>query len=184
MITKMREAGKQSILRSRLLTLMRLALAVLTIALTSPLSAQSAKPNLTGKFELDPAASQGAGERRPQGRTLTIEHNEPKIRYVLATRTRGADRTQEFVLTTDGSDQVRDEPKGESRMSARWDGDVLEIRSFVKMQGGEADTVERWSLAQDGSLTVQTHFAQKPSGSDSKLQPVTRDLKLVYRKKS
>jgi hypothetical protein len=80
-----------------------------------------------------------------------VEHTEPRIKYVYRSR----NRTEEFILTTDGTDQVRDEPKGESRISARWDGDVLEIRSYRKSQSGEATMSERWSLGRDGIVIVR-----------------------------
>ena len=158
---------------SGLLTLMRFALAVLT--LVTSLAAQSGKPNFTGKYEYDEAASQGAGPRQ-RALSITIEHNEPKLRYLYS-----AVRSEEYILTTDGSEQVRDQPKGEARMSAKWDGDVLEIRTFRKLPDREITSVERWSLGEGGVLTMDTRENLKSAGADAK--PSDRQYKMVFRKK-
>lgn len=141
---------------------MRILLAVLTVS-----ACLSAKPNFSGKYEADPSSSQ-----RPRAVALRVEHQEPRLRYLIG----GAERMQEFILTTDGSDQVRDEPKGEARMSARWDGEVLEIRTFSKQPDRETTSIERWSLGKGGVLTIDTRVSMKPAGTE-------RQFKTVYRKK-
>lgn len=156
---------------------MRFSLPAAILLTTAILNSQTGRPNFSGTWEPDRPDGKAGQELRAVAGKLVVAHKEPHLKYIWP----GRDRNQEFNLTTDGVDQVRDQPEGESRMSARWDGTVLEIRSFLKTVKGELTSTDRWSLDR-GVLTIQTHATLKPA--DASAPPHVREVKLQFRKRS
>jgi hypothetical protein len=60
----------------------------------------------------------------------------------------------DLKYTTDGKETTNTTRGGESKGTARWEGDVLVIESTRSTANGEFKSIERWTSTNDGKSTV------------------------------
>jgi hypothetical protein len=131
------------------LLLMALALTVLS----EQKSGEAAKPDFSGRWKLNLAASK-LEIPPPTSSRFEIEHREPKFRL---TRTHVYGERSDTVtveLTTDGmkTEQVFGDRR--ATICAHWEGSVLVAEMHVRTKDDEGTNVVRYSLANSGKQLV------------------------------
>jgi len=141
-----------------------LRLAALSCALAAlPCAALAqAKPDLSGRWQLDVAASDYGQNPGPRQETDTIDLTETQLRLHVASTTRDITETYDLSLpldgrmvTVDGGVHV-DPARILTAASARWDGPVLVLHQRLATDSGPFEAVSRYALSSDGTtLSVQ-----------------------------
>lgn len=117
------------------------------------------RPNFSGSWKLNDSKSDVGA---PSGATKKVEQDDKELRM---TTTKGGQST-ETKIRLDGKEN-------ENRVSARWEGSTLVIRSRREVNGMKLQSEERWTL--DGAtLTVQSKVTGMQNGDLT--------MKLVYDK--
>ena len=141
--------------RARIGLIATAILAVATIAWAQ-------KPDFSGTWTLDAAASDatgtgggGQGGGRGMGGPMTVKQTEDTLTIERPGRG-GASMTQTYKL--DGSETDITMGQMTAKSSAKWDGDKLVITT--KSERGES--TQTWSMA-DGTLTIESTGVRGPS---------------------
>jgi hypothetical protein len=133
---------------------MRRREALLAVAGAAAAVAQG-KPNLSGRWVLDPQQSELGPKMRAGGyrETLVIEHRDPRLR-IDYTVTYGGDKLHTiYELTTDGAENRTKTPLGEEVTRSTWEGERLVSDATLN---GERTRITRW-LSPDGKLLHQIY---------------------------
>jgi hypothetical protein len=105
------------------------------------LSADPARPNFSGAWQMDSAKSQIDDGRVV---TLTIESVSDKIKLVRVVREKdGKEVTSKFICGTGGGDCEFDEGDRKAKVSLWYDGNALIV---LKTDGPKEDAVAQWKL--------------------------------------
>lgn len=118
--------------------------------------AQEAKPNFSGKWQLNTSKSQ-----TPTGKasvsSLAIEHKDPSIHIV---KTTSAGKTQEFTCTTKGSDC-----DAKAYKASLW----YDAKSLVEMDVSDDQVLKiSMSLSDDGkTLTAEVTYLSPHADKDT-----------------
>jgi hypothetical protein len=141
------------------------------------------RPNFTGVWRLDPAASRmiGAGGRvgpGPNVRQISwiIDHRDPRIAVTVNVRDLDASREFSFTCTTDGKECVNElrDLNEVRRITAVWVGDTLQMSTKAQTPHGDFDAIDRLRMADDGQTLVFDRTIRDRSGE--------RIVKQVFRK--
>lgn len=129
-------------------------------------NAQSEKPNLSGKWQLNSAKSEKAG--KVSGANLSVEQKGPSIHVVKTVKTSdGKETVTEFNCTTDGKDCTT---SNGMKVSLWYDG-----QSLVEMDiTDDAVVKSSMSLGTDGktiSITV-THISPQAAAETLLLEKI------------
>jgi hypothetical protein len=129
-------------------------LAFLFWSVAMHVSAQQAKPNLTGTWKLNRSKSIPAPKHGSGGDFYKIKHSEPRLEMVHG-------ETYSYVI--DGKERVanRSTQDGVTRAKAYWVGDTLVIEKHQETRRGEVDFVVRYTLSQDGKSLAVTHHVDR-----------------------
>jgi hypothetical protein len=128
-------------------TVIGAALATLLFAFTAFAHGHTA---LNGTWTLEPAKSDFAGQRVVQTGTVTIDERQGNITVSRNFVYEGASQTFFYSDMTDAENSATIHSGKEIKSKTSWDRDVLKVTTT---QHG-AITVERYSLAADGTMTV------------------------------
>jgi len=152
------------------------------------------RPDLSGTWTLDRAASEFGGARSiwKNDTTLVITHRDPELR-VTRTLTLGDGRqeTKELVYYTDGRKETNPTAFGAGRFETqtKWEGGkVVTYASYGppsgRFAGDWSDATFKWRLSDDGRTLTQTILSSmRPSvGVSSVADTVNTEVKLVYRR--
>lgn len=138
-----------------------LILALLCCANADHASAQSPKPNISGKWKLNPSRSKLSPYHRPGSETCKIKHAEPKLQIELNGIT--------YSYVIDGKEHVAyrsEKPDRVTRAKAHWEGDTLVIEKQEDLGPGGTTWVSRYDLSQDSkSLVVTQHITRSVFGA-------------------
>ena len=114
------------------------------------------RPNLAGKWQIDPARSEGGG-----GATLSIEaRDDDSLHYVLQSHNGG---TAEFDCTTDGRECAMTDGGRKAKVSLWYSGDSLMV-----METRGSSVVKR-KLTVTGSMLQMDVIPIVPQGKPDKL---------------
>lgn len=118
-----------------------------------------AAPNLTGEWKLDLSKSQYGTIPAPLAVTRKITNQGVSLSMSTYQKSAQREATSELNYTTDGKVCINKATNGESKGTAKWDGDKLVVESSQQIQGAELKSREVWSLSSDGkTLTIMTHL--------------------------
>ncbi len=106
--------------------------------------------SLNGTWTLEPTRSNFDGEPAIQTGSVTINDREHNITVTRSFNYDGENRSFEYSFTTDGRENSSIHQGKTFKSKAKWEGDVLRVTTT---ENG-ATTVERYSLAPDGSLML------------------------------
>jgi hypothetical protein len=139
--------------------ILNVSAAALLLLLSASAWAQDAKPNFTGKWNLDVAKSDFGPMPPPESMVHVIEHKEPSLKVVTTTKSAQGETTNERPLTTDGKENVYKMrgPDGEQPVTStsKWNGKALATSFKLSAQGTEFEINDSWTLSDDGKvLTV------------------------------
>jgi hypothetical protein len=150
--------------------------AAIAILAATGAAALQTRPNLSGTWALDTAASDFAKESPPARKVVTIEHLEPKLTIgVVEDGPSGAVKGEAQYLTdkTPVMNSVLGNPM---TTIATWEGAELVMTTTGKFGDNEITLIDRYALSSDGrTLTVKRHFEGKQRGG-------VQDQVLVHRK--
>jgi hypothetical protein len=138
-------------------------------------SAQLAKPNLSGTWELNPTKSKLLRVHRGGTDRYKITHSEPQL-WMEHTY---SSRSETSRSTTDGTPMPTDPDHRDVLAKAYWDGGTLVIERHYEIDEGRFrfTWVGRYKLSQDGqSLAVTQHVTRNSFSLDL-------DESLVYDKR-
>jgi hypothetical protein len=142
---------------------------LLVLLLSASAWAQDAKPNFTGKWNLDVAKSDFGPMPPPDSVVHVIEHNEPSVKIVTTQKSAQGETTNERLLTTDGKENVnkmRMGPDGEQQVTStsKWNGKALATSFKLSAQGTEFDINDSWTLSDDGKVLTIVRAIKAPQG--------------------
>jgi hypothetical protein len=146
---------------------------LLSLLLTSSLLAEVA--NMSGSWVLDAKRSR-FGKIRPGEVMLTVEHNEPRLKYsgTVNNATEGAINDFDFDGAIDGKEYVvKQDNKGDRRVTFRRVNDKV-VESVT--HGPEGEIRSRITMSADGNSMERRMSVKMPDGK-------TRSWVEVYAKK-
>ena len=128
-------------------------------ALAAPLAAQTAHPDFTGKWTLDPK-SVADSPMAPTALTMTVSQSDKTLKMDQASSTPMGDQNTSLVFNLDGSPSKNTlTAQGmsiELNSTAAWDGAALVVKTTADIQGQSIVQNERWTIDPDGkTLRVQ-----------------------------
>jgi hypothetical protein len=156
--------------------------ATMLVVTTFSASAQT-RPNFSGVWKLDAAASRmvGAGGRvgpGPQTRQLRwiVDHRDPRITVTVDLRDSSMSREWSFTCTTDGKECVNElrDLNEVRRTVARWVGDTLQMTFQAESPHGNFQGTDRLWTTDAGQTLVFDRLVRDNRGE--------RVIKQVYRK--
>lgn len=124
-------------------------------------SASAARPDFSGKWKLNNAKSDfGPMPQGPDKFERTIDHKDPTLKMITVQSFQGNERTNDVEYTLNGQEQTVKTPTGEMKVTPAWKDSTLEITITREIQGNAIQSVEKWSLSEDGkTLTVDTSIS-------------------------
>jgi len=144
------------------------ALAILTIAAGAAAADKpkaSDKPNYSGEWKMNPAASNFGQFPPPNSFVRKIEHADPALSIVEDQAAGGAQSTTTRKMTTDGKPAALELNGYAAVCSAVWDG--KDIVATTNMESAGVKFTDRMSLSADGkTLTSQVQIATSQGGGD------------------
>jgi len=146
---------------------------LLSLILASSLAAAVA--NMGGTWMLDQKRSRFADDMRPGQVTLTIEHDDPQLKYSGTTNnpTEGAINDFSYDGAVDGKEHVVKQDKGDRRVTfKRINGRTVESLS----KGPEGEVRSRITMSREGHSMERRMTVKAPDGK-------TRRWVEVYTKK-
>lgn len=162
---------------------MRLIPAAVIMVLHAGAMRAQTRPDFTGIWKLDPAASRmvGAGGRvgsGPNVRQVTwiIAHRDPQISVTVDVRDPGESREFSFACTTDGAECLNEltELREVRRMKAGWQGDTLRMDVNAQTPVGNFTAVDRLHLDRRSDVLVFDRVLTNRAGQ--------RVIRQVFRK--
>jgi hypothetical protein len=123
-----------------------------------------AKPNFSGKWQMDNAKSDFGPLPGPQKMLRTVQHDEPKIKIVNEQAGAQGEIRTELNYTTDGKEFTNTSRGGESKGTASWVGDSLVVKTKRTLQGAEVDQTDRWTMSPDGKTMDISTTLKTPQG--------------------
>lgn len=136
--------------------------------------AQDAKPNFTGKWNLDTGKSDFGMLQPPESQTHVVDHKDPKLKITTSTKGPQGERTTERSHTTDGEENTNKQGNNEVKSRTKWDGKRLIIESKLEIQGNVIEIKDTWELADEGKALKIGRDLKGPQGETSQ--------KLIYAK--
>jgi hypothetical protein len=142
---------------------------LLVLLVSASAWAQDAKPNFTGKWNLDAAKSDFGPMPPPDSIVHVIDHKEPTIKIVTTQKSAQGEITNERLLTTDGKENVnkmRMGPDGEQEVksTSKWNGKALATSFTLDVQGNPFEFNDSWTLSDDGKVLTVVRAIKAPQG--------------------
>lgn len=130
-----------------------------------------AAANLTGTWDLDVEHSGWGKKDKPVSAHVTIQHNEPALRYqgAIVTGAEGESRSFEFDGAIDG--KPRAVPEGHIVLKRV---DDRTIASEYKSADGKTTETTRTTLSGDGKRLTRRVHTQGPTGTLTWIERYTR----------
>ncbi len=151
-------------------------LAFALAAVASPLAAQSAHPDFSGKWTLDPKSVEGP--MAPTAATLVVKQDEKSLKIDQSASTAMGDASVSMTFNLDGSqskNSISAQGMSLDMMStAAWDGPALVIKTSAEIQGQSLNQTERWTLDKDGKTLHLQRDAEAGGQSMSMKMAFTR----------
>jgi hypothetical protein len=140
----------------------------IALLLADPGRAQDAKPDFSGKWNLDVAKSDFGPAPPPDAIVTVIEHKEPNLKVTTTQTGQQAVVTNERNLTTDGKENVNKMRAmgGEQdvKSTTRWDGRKMVTALKLDFQGAAIDITDSWELSDDGKVLTVGRVVKTPQG--------------------
>ena len=140
------------------------------LALLSMTCLAQQKPDFSGTWKLNVAKSDFGNFPAPISRTDVIVHKEPSITANVSAE--GAQGKFEYVAnySTDGKETTYKARDRETKSTAKWDGNNLQVHSVFKINDTEVTAVATWTLSSDGkTLNINVHFSSSMGDVEQKL---------------
>ena len=141
-----------------------MVLAFLFCSVATNVSAQQAKPNLSGTWKVNLSKSKPARQHGPGGERYKIKHSDPRLEIELTFD----GRSETYTYITDGKERTANASlrDGTTQAKAYWDSDtlVIEKHQAIRFQDvGAFVSISHYTLSQDGKSLAVTHHVNKSS---------------------
>ena len=157
----------------------RIAVFALLVAAAASVSAQGAKPNFSGTWNLDLPKSDFGPSPPPESIVLVVAHKEPAVKVSSTQKTAEGTVLNERNLTTDGKPNPNKikTADGEQAVTStsKWVANKLVTSYQIQMQGMALDLTDTWELSADSKVLTIVRDVKTPQGDFS--------LKTVYNKR-
>ena len=146
---------------------------VLALLVAATASAQDAKPNFSGTWNMDAAKSDFGPMPPPDTLVIVVDHKEPMIKITTTQKSAMGDVSNERTLSTDGKETLNKlrTPVGDTdlKSTSSWDGRKLVTSSHMDLMNETVSYRDVWELSGDGKVlttvragtTTQGDFATK-----------------------
>lgn len=132
---------------------------ILTLLLITGLACLAgSKPDFSGVWKLNRSDSKFPGAA-PNSLVRTVEHSEPRLRYVVEREIDGQKKEQDVEVTIGAAGP-------DDRVAAVWEGDVLVVTLHAD---GDVTQVERWKLSADRRRITDETEVRRPGKDPVKL---------------
>ena len=135
-----------------------IALAFAFAASAAPLAAQTAHPDFSGKWTLDPKSVEGP--MAPTSATMAVAQDAKVLKVDQTVSTQMGDQKSILAFNLDGSPSKNNvAAQGMSvdlASTAAWDGSALVVKTTADIQGQTMVSTDRWTLDANGTtLRIQ-----------------------------
>ena len=136
-------------------------LALMVVMLAAPIRGTTAvavkKPNFSGKWKLDMAASSYTIPQRNlpyDSMVLEIDHHEPELIVTRKIYQKGAESIQYLLYYCDGRGEENPALAGPTKRKSRtsWNGDLLVSNSKGSVGANVTESCQVWELSSDGQI--------------------------------
>jgi len=156
----------------------RAAVLALLVAAAGSISAQGAKPNFSGTWNLDLPKSDFGPSPPPTSIVLVVVHKDPAVKVSSTQKSDQGTILNERNLTTDGKpnpNKIRSvDGEQDVTSTSKWVANKLVTSYQIQMQGMALDLIDTWELSADGKVLTIVRDVKTPQGDFS--------LKTVYNK--
>ena len=135
------------------------------VAALSALSLQ-ARPNFSGRWELDKTASDFTKSRPVASMTETVDHREPSVTVDRMVKYPDGDSHQVWKLRTDGSQQSQVIPEASLSSRSKWVGDKL-VTDVADDSGNHVMTEVR-EIDSQGRMVVTTKYQSEGEAGEAR----------------
>jgi hypothetical protein len=119
------------------------------------------RPDFSGHWRLDVAASRFGFLKPPRSREDRIEHRDLRWRMVTRQVDTNGDHTVERLLTLDGAETCVEVLGTPRRYRAGWNADAVWIECRWEVSGRERRLREHWRLADSGEIVrIERRYEQ------------------------
>ena len=131
------------------------ALVVCLLCSTAPVIAQDAdRPDFTGTWILDIAASSFGPSPAPDSALIVVERADDHVVMTRISHVRG-ENTVRFDMPADGEVHQAATDEGSTDSRAEWDGAIFTVWLVAQANVGDVDVTELWGIDTESSrLTV------------------------------
>lgn len=140
----------------------------LVLLLAAPGRGQDAKPDFSGKWNLDLPKSDFGPAPPPDSIVTVIEHKEPNLKVTTTQTGQQTVVTNERNLTTDGKEnrnKMRAMGADQDVLSTTtWSGKKLATALKLEVQGAVIDISDSWELSDDGKVLTVARVIKTPQG--------------------
>lgn len=126
------------------------------------LQSEASPPDLSGTWVLDVDASDFGPMPRYDRMVDVIEHDEPDLSIERSISTVAGGTVIAYALTTDGVEHDAEVSGDPARVSAVWDGVVLEMTVIVSTFDGPVIAFDRLQLSEDRDTLTIARRLQPP----------------------
>jgi len=134
-----------------------------------PASAQDARPDLSGTWNIDLVKSDFGPMPPPESIVQVIVHKDPALRVSSTVKNQTGTISNERNLTTDGKENTYTlkNPAGEQavKSTSTWSGAKLLTTMKVDAQGVTIDINDAWELSADGKVLTMTRDIKTAQGN-------------------
>jgi hypothetical protein len=126
-------------------------------------SIAQAKPDFSGTWNLDMAASDFGASKRGliyDELTLVITYHDPELKITRKMVKKNRERVLELVYFTDGRGESNPDFSSDAKIKSRtkWDGNTLTSKSSTIIRGSTyvIESTDKWRLSPDSQTLIET----------------------------
>jgi hypothetical protein len=143
--------------------MMKTALGGVVLLVLTGAAAAEEKPNFSGDWTINAAASDYGGLPLPETFTRKITHTEPAITIVEEQTGPGTTPTSTRSMTTDGKPAEVDINGARATLSASWEGSTLTATTVL--EDFSLEFVDKMTLSGDGKTLTSVVTIDSPQGA-------------------
>jgi hypothetical protein len=149
---------------------MRRVAFLLAGTLCALLASAQDKPNFSGTWVLDIAASDFGQFPTPDSQVEVIEHHEPNIKLTRTMKSEaipGGGGTIQRSYTTDGKENKDESGPRPMTSTSNWEKSALVTLTKIEIPDGKMEIKESWLMAPDGKQMTVTREFNGPMGESA-----------------
>jgi hypothetical protein len=128
------------------------------------------KPDFSGTWKLNVAKSDFGNFPAPTSRTDVVVHKEPSLTDSVSAETTQGKIEYVANYSTDGKETTNKVRDRDTKSTAKWDGNSLQIHSVFNINDTEVTANATWTLSGDGkTLNINAHFSSSMGDVEQKL---------------